>query len=151
VTQPPSQLTTNRQSAHRDKNRYRKAISPKHCRDPYTVRSGLWPPSPSPSHTGTNPNCRAESTDRGLMPSVNSGLKAAGAAVFCWIYAEPDALLGVRSAPIVPKFVPKFSSCTSFLLKAPRRRSRLSSLSFFKSYSNRRINSLSDRNRVCGP
>ena len=40
--------------------------------------------------------------------SVNSGLKAVGAAVFCWIYVEPDALFGVRSAPIVPKFVPKF-------------------------------------------
>lgn len=45
--------------------------------------------------------------------SVNSGLKAVGAAVFCWIYAEPDALFGVRSAPIVPKFVPKFLCCAS--------------------------------------
>ena len=41
-------------------NRYRKVITPKYCRDPSTIRSGLWPPSPL--HTATNPNYRAEST-----------------------------------------------------------------------------------------
>jgi hypothetical protein len=31
-----------------------------------------------------------------------------GVAVLSWLYVEPNAFFGVRSAPIVPKFVPKF-------------------------------------------
>jgi hypothetical protein len=42
--------------------------------------------------------------------------------VFSRIYVEPDALPGVRSAPIVPKFVPKFSIANSYRTRSKEKR-----------------------------
>jgi hypothetical protein len=79
--------------------------------------------------------------------SVNSGLKAAGAVVFCWIYAEPDALFGVHSVPIVPKFVPKFSRRISLPTEG---RSTPISAAALLHLTNRWINSLFDSSKMSG-
>jgi hypothetical protein len=67
---PRSQIDAKSPKHSSRQNRYRKAITPKHCKDPSTVRSGLWPPSPL--HTSTHPDCGACAPPSGIAPVHHS-------------------------------------------------------------------------------